>query len=194
MHRAFHVPIFVPNKKNQIMKTINYLALAALVIILSAFTISESLSWKISDDYSIKFSGTEVEGIFKDLKGNIAFDENDLPSSKVSFVIAVSSINTGNGTKNKHAVSDKWFDADAYPTIKFDSKKFTKSTSGYQVTGNMEIHGITKEMTIPFVFVSNTFKSKFSVNRLDFKVGTMEGMSKKVSNEIMLEVAIPVTK
>jgi len=176
------------------MKTINYLALAALVIILSAFTISESLSWKISDDYSIKFSGTEVEGIFKDLKGNIAFDENDLPGSNVSFVIAVSSINTGNGTKNKHAVSDNWFDADAYPTIKFDSKQFAKSTSGYQVTGNMEIHGITKEMTIPFVFVSNTFKSKFSVNRLDFNVGTMEGMSKKVSNEIMLEVAIPVSK
>ena len=41
---------------------------------------------------------------------------------------------------------------------------------------------------------SNVFKGNFSVNRTDFGVGTMEGMSKKVSNEIALEISVPVTK
>ena len=95
--------------------------------------------------------------------------------------------------KNKHAVSDKWFDAKKYPSIKFNSKKVTKTTHGYDVTGTMNIHGVSKEMTIPFTFTNNTINTKFSVNRLDFNVGTMEGMSKKVSNEIKLDVSIPLT-
>jgi len=58
----------------------------------------------------------------------------------------------------------------------------------------MQIHGVTKEMTIPFSFSDNSFKSQFSVNRIDFGVGTMQGMSKKVSNKIDLDVSIPVSK
>lgn len=29
---------------------------------------------------------------------------------------------------------------------------------------------------------------------MDFKIGTMEGMSKKVSNEIKIDFSVPVTK
>ena len=176
------------------MKTINYLIITGAIIILSAFTISESVNLKIADNHSIKFSGTEVEGIFKDLKGSIQFDEANLEASKVSFAVAVSSINTGNGTKNKHAVSDKWFDAEQFPNITFEAKSFTKTTAGYTATGNMTIHGVTKELSIPFSFANDMFTSKFSVNRMDFKIGTMKGMSKKVSNAIELDVTIHVTK
>ena len=48
-----------------------------------------------------------------------------------------------------------------------------------------------KEMTLPFTFSNNVFKSTFSVNRIDFKIG--ESM-KKVSDDIKLEVSLPVTK
>ena len=176
------------------MKTINYLLMAGTVILLSAFTINNSINLKMSDDYSVKFSGTDVEGIFKELKGTIQFNENEVENSKFNFTINVNSINTGNGMKNKHAISDKWFDAEAYPTISFESKKVVKSANGYEVTGSMSIRDIAKEMTIPFTFENNLFKSSFSVNRIDFGVGSMKGMSKKVSNEIKLEVSIPVTK
>ena len=96
--------------------------------------------------------------------------------------------------KNKHAVSDKWFDAEKYPNITFKSNSVSKEGDSFKVTGIMNIHGVAKEMTIPFTFNENSFSSKFSVNRLDFGVGTMKGMSKKVSNEINLDVTIPVSK
>jgi polyisoprenoid-binding protein YceI len=176
------------------MKTQKFILLSGVVILLSAFTISESIAWKITDKYSVAFAGTDAEGIFKELKGTVQFDEANLSTSSASFTIPVNSINTGNGTKNKHAVSDKWFDADTYPNIKFVSKNFSKTASGYQVTGTMEIHGTKKEVTIPFTFTDNTFKSNFSVKRMDYGVGTMNGMSKKVSDEIKLTVSIPVTK
>lgn len=168
--------------------------MAGLVLLASAFTLSNAINWKVSDGHSVKFSGTEVEGIFKELNGDVVFDVANVEASKFSFSIAVASINTGNGMKNKHAVSDKWFDAKQFPNITFNSSKVSKTDKGYEVTGNMEIHGVAKVMTIPFTFENNTFKSNFSVNRLDFGVGTMQGMSKKVSNEINLEVSIPVTK
>ena len=176
------------------MKTINYLFVAGAFILLSAFTITSTLNWKVSEDHSVKFSGTEVEGIFKTLKGDVTFDQNDLSSSKFSFTIDVNSINTGNGMKNKHAVSDKWFDAEKYPTITFKSSKIYKDGDQLKVKGMFKIHGVSKEKTIPFTFIDNKIKAKFSVNRLDYKVGTMKGMSKKVSDKISLDITIPLKK
>lgn len=176
------------------MKTINYLFVVGALVLFSAFTITSTMNWKVSEKHSVKFSGTEVEGVFKTLKGDVSLDQSDLAASKLSFTIDVNSINTGNGMKNKHAVSDKWFDAEAYPTITFKSSKVFKEGDQMKVTGTMKIHGISKEMTIPFSFNDNTIKTEFSVKRLDFKVGTMKGMSKKVSDKISLDVTIPLTK
>lgn len=176
------------------MKTTKFIALTAAVVLLSAFTVSKSVNWKIAEGHSIKFAGTDAEGVFKTLEGNIQFNADNPESSTFAFTVDVNSINTGNGMKNKHAVSAKWFDADAYPNITFKSSSVSKDDASYMVTGIMNIHGTPKEMTIPFSFDGKVFSSKFSVNRLDFGVGTMKGMSKKVSNEIKLEVLIPVTK
>ena len=176
------------------MKTSKFLLALSTIIVLSAFTFKSSVNWKISDGYSIKFSGTDAEGIFKDLEGDVQFDNANPESSSFMFTVAVNSINTGKGMKNKHAVSDKWFDAEKYPNITFKSSSVSKAGDAFKVTGIMSIHGVSKEMTIPFAFNDNSFSSQFSVNRMDFGVGTMKGMSKKVSNEIKLDVTIPVTK
>lgn len=176
------------------MKTSKFLLALSAIIVLSAFTFKSSVNWKISDGYSIKFSGTDAEGIFKDLTGDVQFDNANPENSTFLFNVAVNSINTGKGMKNKHAVSDKWFDAEKYPNITFKSSSVSKQGDAFIVTGIMNIHGVSKEMTIPFTFNDNSFSSQFSVNRMDYGVGTMEGMSKKVSNEIKLDVTIPVTK
>ncbi|MEQ9117462.1 YceI family protein [Fulvivirga sp.] len=176
------------------MKTTKFLLASAAIVVLSAFTLKTSVNWKISDGYSIEFSGTDAEGVFKDLKGDVQFDKANPENSSFAFTVAVNSINTGKGMKNKHAVSDKWFDAEKYPNITFKSNSVSKDGGAYKVTGIMNIHGVAKEMTIPFSFNGNSFTSEFSVNRMDFGVGTMEGMSKKVSNEIKLDVTIPVAQ
>jgi polyisoprenoid-binding protein YceI len=182
------------NLKDKNMKQLSFAVLVGATMLLSAFTTIQSIDWKINDGYSIKFKGTDAEGIFKTMTGDISFNENDLSSSKFSVSIDVSSINTGNGMKNKHAKSDKWFDANKFPSISFNSSKISKSADGYQVEGTLEMHGVKKQIAIPFTFSSNTFKGNFIVNRMDFSVGTMEGKSKKVSNEIALEISVPVTK
>lgn len=164
------------------------------IISLSAFTFNNSVSWRIADDYSIKFSSKNPSGVFTKLTGDIEFDEDNLSASKFDVKIDVASINTGNGMKNRHAKGAKWFDAEQYPTINFTSEKFAKSSTGYEVTGMLEMHGIKKEFTMPFTFKDNVFESSFTVNRTDFNIGATKGMAKKVPLEITLDIAVPVTK
>ena len=159
-----------------------------------AFTIVSPL-WKITDKYNVSFSSNEVGGIFKTFKGTISFDEQNLATSNFDVTVDVASINTGNGLQNKHAKSDEWFDAAKYPVIHFVSKKIVKAGAAYQVTGDLEIHGVKKEFNIPFTFVRKgttaTFNGTFNVNRNDYHIGKPGG---DVGDIIKVTVAVPVTK
>jgi len=179
------------------MQKNTYPIAAMLFIAASAFTFSQSQNWKIGEDYSIKFSGNNASGIFKGLKGIVSFDEANLASSKFDVTVDVASINTGNGMKNTHAKSDEWFDAVKYPTIAFVSASVTKSATGYNAKGNLQIHGVTKEFTLPFTFqktrAGGLFTSSFEINRLDFNMKTPEP-DMGAATILQVDLKIPVHK
>ena len=176
------------------MKRLIYPIAAVAIIIASAFTVITSQNWTINDDYSIKFTSKDPSGIFKGLKGNIVFDEKNLEDSKFDVTVDVATINTGNGMKNNHAKSARWFDVDKYPVIKFTSTEITKTSSGYQAKGELELHGVKKEFTIPFTFQNNDaggiFNSSFDINRLDFNVGDA-GHGASI---LKVDISVPVSK
>lgn len=175
------------------MKKAFYPIAAAFIILASAFTFIAPQDYKISDGYAVKFSASGASGIFRTLKGDISFDEKNLSASKFNVTIDVTSINTGNGLKNTHAKGDKWFDAKKYPVIRFTSKEITKTGNGYNAKGELEMHGVKKDISIPFTFAKNagggTFAGNFQVNRTDFGIGNPGG---KVDDVIKLEVTVPV--
>lgn len=170
-------------------------SMATLLAITAVFAFSVAQKWAIADKYSIKFSSSEVAGIFKTFTGSIDFDEQNPAGSKFDVSIDVNSINTGNGLQNKHAKGDEWFDAAKYPAIRYTSKKIVKAGAGYQVTGDLTIKGVTKEYTIPFTFkkagAGATFNGSFTVNRSEFRIGKPGG---EVGEQIKIDVAVPVTK
>lgn len=165
---------------------------AIAIIIVSAFTVIKSQDWKIADNYSIKFDGGDPSGEFSGLKGTISFDPNDLTTSKFDVSIDVSTINTDNGMKNTHAKSAMWFDAEKYPTIKFTSNTITKTDAGYKAKGILVMHGIQKEITIPFTFTNNTFIGSFEINRLDYNINTAE--PNHGSAKFKVDINVPVLK
>ena len=137
------------------MKKHFYVFAAILVFAVSAFTAVQSIDWKIADNYSVKFDGGDPSGEFKGLKGTISFDAANLKDSKFAVSIDVATINTGNGMKNTHAVSEKWLDAAKYPLITFTSKEITKTSTGYEAKGTLDMHGVQKEITLPFTFANS---------------------------------------
>jgi len=174
------------------MKKFIYPIAALALFAASAFTVIKSQDWKISENYSVKFDGGDPSGEFKGLKGTISFDPNDLASSKFDASIDVASINTGNGMKNTHAKSDKWFDAEKYPVIKFTSTSISKTATGYAAMGTLDMHGVQKQVTIPFTFANNTFTGSIQVNRMDYNINTAE--PNHGSQQFKVDIIVPVTK
>jgi|SRR5450432_262265 polyisoprenoid-binding protein YceI len=174
------------------MRKLIYPFAAFLLIMGSAFTVITSQDWKIADGYSVKFDGGDPSGEFSGLKGTINFDPNDLATAKFDATIDVATINTGNGMKNTHAKSEKWFDAVKYPTIQFTSSAITKAADGYEAKGMLSMHGVTKEIVIPFTFDNNVFKTSFSINRLDYNINTAE--PNHGSSTFKVDISVPVTK
>jgi len=173
------------------MKKMIYPVAALFIIAASAFTIYQAQGWKIGENYSVKFSSSDPSGVFTGLKGTINFDEKNLAASNFDVSIDVASINTGNGTQNSHAKSAQWFDAEKFPLIKFTSSAITKTATGYEAKGTLEMHGVQKETVIPFTFKDNTFTGSFDVNREDFGLNPSNGRAGKV---IKVELVVPVTK
>ena len=129
------------------------------------------------------------------LPGTVIFDEQNPATSKFDISIDINSINTGNGMQNKHAKGEDWFQADKYPAIKFTSRKIVKAGSGYAAAGTLQLHGISKEVILPFVFkkvgTGGVFEGTFNVNRSDFKIGEAGG---EVGEVIKINVSVPVIK
>lgn len=174
------------------MKKFFHPAIAAVIILISAFTFIKSLDWNIKDTYSVKFDGGDPSGEFRGLKGTIKFDPNDLASSKFDCTVDVESINTGNGMKNTHAKSDKWLDAAKYPVIRFTSKSIKKTDAGFETVGTLDFHGVQREVVLPFTFVDNVFSGVFEVNRLDYNINTAE--PNHGASVLKVSINVPVTQ
>ena len=168
---------------------------AILFLLFAAFS-SLAQQYKLADGHKISFSNPDVSGTFDELTAaSLVFDDTKLSSSKLSFKIEVGSINTGNGLMNKHAKGEEWFNADKYPFIEFTSSKIEKTSEGFKATGKLQMHGVSKEVTIPFTFTKKgnkgTFIAKFSVDRTDYQIGKKNA---GVAETIKITATIPVIK
>jgi Uncharacterized conserved protein len=175
------------------MKSLRKLFVSSIALLLfSAFSLWSNMDWKIENHPIISFEGTKVKGHFKEIKGTLSFDPNQLDKANFTFEIPVNSIETGKSLMNKHAISADWLNADQFPIIHFQSTQFEKNDSIFLVKGNLSLHGVTKEIRIPFTFAMQTFTADFEIRRSDYGVGSSKGMAEAVAPTLRLHVEIPV--
>jgi polyisoprenoid-binding protein YceI len=129
-----------------------------------------------------------VNGTFKGMNGEIQFDENNLSGSTFNVCIDPSSINTENQKRDNHLKSEDFFEIAKFLEICFVSTSIEKTKNGFKTTGNLTMHGITKEFEIPFTFENNTFTGSFKIKRLKYNIGEDYGnftASKEAEIEIV---------
>lgn len=171
------------------------LIIVTLSILWVAFAFMTSQEWKMTTEYSIEFSNNDVVGVFKDVKGEVFFDKDQLATSKFDFIVDLSSVNTGNETQNGHLKNADWFDVKNHPFASFVTSSIVNNKNGYLANGTFELHGVKKELSIPVSFEETDekaiIKATFTFDRTDYKVGKKgDGV-----DEIMkINVSIPVTK
>ena len=128
---------------------------AGLVAALSLPTAAATSSWQIdpahsSAQFAVKhLMISTVRGAFTSVKGSLQFDDKDITKSTVDVTIDVNSVDTRVPDRDKDLKSDHFFDADHFPTITFKSKRVEQVSPGkLKVTGDLTIHGITKEAVL----------------------------------------------
>lgn len=172
-----------------------------------------------ADDYSIDkahstigFSAkhlmvSKTNGMFNEYDGAVTFDPNDLAASKIEMTIQSASINTHLEARDTHLKSPDFLDVEKFPTITFVTKSIAKEGEGYNLTGDLTIKGVTKEITVPAEISGPVnspmggtaigISSNFKINRQDYGVSfnkTMDNGGFVVSDDVTIDVTIEAYK
>jgi polyisoprenoid-binding protein YceI len=100
-------------------------------------------------EFSIKhLMVSNVKGQFNNLKGTITYDANNLAASKVEATVDATTINTRELKRDAHLKSPDFFEVEKYPTFTFTSKQFYRDGAKLKVKGDLNMHGITKEVVL----------------------------------------------
>src|SRR5690349_8309142 len=93
------------------------------------------------------FMLTRVRGRFTGVTGAVEIAENPADST-VSVTIDMTTVDSGDNTRDTHLRSSELFDVDAYPTATFTSTEVTWDGQAGTVTGDLTIKGVTKPVTL----------------------------------------------
>jgi polyisoprenoid-binding protein YceI len=161
-----------------------------------------------SIEFSVAWMGiSRVRGAFGDFSGTLALDRNDLTRSSASIVIRTRSLTTFNERRDRDLKGPDWFDVEKFPNAVFSSREVVKQGEGYVLRGPLTLHGVTKEIEIPFAYNGALrdqggdervgFEGRLTVNRKDYGIvgqarfnAIMEIGKAMVGDQIELPLAI----
>jgi len=141
--------------------------------------------------------------------GTIVWDDQDVSKSTVDVTIDAKTVNTGEEKRDQDLRSANFFEVDKYPTLTFKSKKVESAGAGkLKVTGDLTMHGVTKEVVLevegPSVAVKDPWGNTRSaagatakLNRQDFGVkwnANLDGGGVVVSDTVTITIDLEMTK
>jgi polyisoprenoid-binding protein YceI len=148
-----------------------------------------------------------VSGRFTDFTGNILYDEQDVTKSSVAVKIQTASVSTENKMRDDDLRSANFFDIAKYPEITFQSSRIEKQGDGYTCVGTLTMHGVSKEITIPFTILGkvkdpwgNTrvgLEAELKVDRRDWGLTyskTLDSGGLVVGNDIKIDLNVEAVK
>ncbi len=110
-----------------------------------------------------------VRGEFGTVSGKVEYDPANVAATRITAEIAATSVDTRDAKRDEHLRSPDFFDAVKFPTLKFASKAVKNVTpTGFDVVGDLTLHGVTKEVTLHVDTFSKEYKDPWG----NFKVGT----------------------
>ena len=139
------------------MKKTLYVILGLMVLSFPAKLLAASTTWLVDEDhtaahFAVEHMGlTMVRGIMDDVKGKLIISDDKKHELQLDITIDTYSLYTGIKKRDHHLLSPDFLDAAKYPTLTFRSTATSRATTGkYNMTGNLTIHGITKEVPLLF--------------------------------------------
>ena len=171
-------------------------AIAVQLVVLFGLTnlaVAQTQTWYLDPphsaaQFSVRHMGiSTVRGTFTKVEG-VVVDSPDLSKASVNVTIDAASVDSRVQRRDDDLRSDHFFDVAKYPTITFKSKRVEAAGTGkLKVTGDLTIHGVTKEAVLDVDGPTPPMKdprgnshrgasATTTVSRADYGMNTMPGM------------------
>ena len=151
---------------------------------------------------------SNVRGEFTKLSGTIKFDAADAVHSSIEASIDATSLNTRDEKRDGHIKSADFLDVEKFPAITFHSKQIKLGNDSAKVTGDLTIHGVTREVTLDIEGPSVEIKDPWGkqrvgatatakLNRKDFGLtwnATLETGGVMVGDEVKVTIDIEAVR
>ena len=196
-----------------IKATLSTLALTAALLTPAAlraqaqtYTIDSAHS---QTDFSIRHLAiSNVHGRFAIKSGTVLFDPKEVTKSSVEALIDVASVDTGTPARDKHLNSPDFFDTAKFPTATFKSTAVKAAGDGFDVTGDLTLHGVTKPVTLHMDQPSKEqagndsklrrgFNATTTIDRKDFGLtcnGSLKSGDNVLGDDVKLTFEIEATR
>jgi polyisoprenoid-binding protein YceI len=170
-------------------------SLALTVLAMTAAAAAQAGTWKIDPNhtaaqFSVRHLGVStVRGAFMKVSGSAKYDPADPTKLSLDASIDAASVDTRVEMRDKDLRSPNFLDVQQYPTITFHSKQTKVVEAGkLQITGDLTIHGVTKEVVLDVDGPSAAIKDPWGnqrigasattkINRKDFGVNGAPGVA-----------------
>ncbi len=188
-----------------------FAAFLAVVIFSASSALAQGVTYKIDSthseaDFTIRHMAiSNVHGRFGDIKGNITFDSFDPTKSIVEATIDTTTVDTGVAQRDTHLKSTDFFDVAKYPVMTFKSTSVKKDGDGFDVAGDLTMHGVTKQIVLKVDAPSKEqvgmdgkshargFEATTTLNRKDYGLtwnGTLKSGDAALGDDIKIDISI----
>lgn len=150
-----------------------------------------------------------TKGHFRKFEGTVTLDDKAPAKSQIDVSIDTASVNTEDEKRDQHLRSADFFNVEKFPKMTFKSKKIkVVNNTTWDVTGDLTIHGVTREVVLPVRILGMDVKDPWggvrggaeastTINRKDFGIvwnKALDNGGVVLSDEVKIEINIELIK
>jgi polyisoprenoid-binding protein YceI len=165
------------NQRKNIMKKLLYTVFGLLLLTFPALSSAATSTWLVDEDhtaahFAVEHMGlTMIRGSINDVQGKMMVSGDKKHSVQLEISMDPFSLFTGSKKRDHHLLSPDFLDVAKDPTLSFRSTRTSPAGTGtLNMTGDLTIHGITKEVTLLFVGPTNEMTDPWGNRRMGGKI------------------------
>jgi len=187
------------------------IALALVTVIgLAVSALAQTETWQLDPPHSaaqfaVRHMGiSTVRGTFTKVSGTVQYNPADLAQTSLDVTIDPASVDSRVEMRDNDIRGARLLDVAKYPTITFKSKRVEPAGSGkLKVTGDLTMHGVTKEVVLDVDGPSQPIKdprgnsrmgasATTTINRRDFGVSSFP--SAMIADDVAITLDVELVK
>jgi polyisoprenoid-binding protein YceI len=157
-----------------------------------------STTYNLTSESKLLWTGSKVtgshDGGFNTIAGTVSVIGTDPTTAGISIDIDATSLFSDSDNLTNHLKGADFFEVDTYPKATFISTSVEADGDGYKVTGNLDLHGVTKSISFPATIAATAegvaAQAEFFIKRTDFGINYAGKADDLIRDEVVIKFDI----